>query len=746
MPNRFARQVPVAGFKPRGLLPDGLLPVARPGGELEDERGAAAARAGNAFGQIADEAAAIEGAREGKRTGLDPNYRPEGKTTIRGRAFEKAASETYQNNLDASLRTDMQAVYEANKSSPRALKDAFDKLQQEYEGKHVFDEIRGDFRATFSRLRLPFQNRALSDMETRTRDTARATLLQNVGVSQTNAAKIAALDPNSSQTAAALDIEIGRIDTLYDEAAKNGDITAEAAQKLKQQNRNSIMGTALLGQADSLTTPEAVAQYRKNFRETFGKGGIRHLDGAGFETIDSQLQTIERGKRAGHNAAETKLQKDVADLVQRAADGFQVDATALTALAASPGAQSAKGQQILALGEQQLRLADALRNKSAAEGELIIRALRQTVHKDGRTPSEAEADLVRFGEKVLKDQRSALQTDMLGLAEKKRIVPMIAPVDLQGFAQSEDPGAAGALAAQIRDRTAQARAVGQTLERSPQFLRPDEIATMKEIVDRGGDKALALAGAIVKGADTDAPAVLRQIGGDAPLLAQAGAILVNGGSLQAARDALQAAELRADKLKPGERPGNAFAGIVRKEYGSAFMLQPEDQSRATAAARAMSETRLTRSATDPMQGDDIYKRAAQEAAGAVFVDGVQFGGVATYKPGWLSSYKVAVPPGVRADAFRDVLRSLRQEDFDALPVKPQGASGAPYTLHDFAAAVPVAVRGLNGSVGYRFALGDPAGNDPKYIRGSDGRPFVLPFEQLSPSLRKRVPGAFLGGQ
>jgi hypothetical protein len=53
----------------------------------------------------------------------------------------------------------------------------------------------------------------------------------------------------------------------------------------------------------------------------------------------------------------------------------------------------------------------------------------------------------------------------------------------------------------------------------------------------------------------------------------------------------------------------------------------------------------------------------------------------------------------------------------------------------------VATRG-----GYRFAAGDPASDDPKWIRGADGRPFVLDLERLEPALRKRVPGAYSGGR
>lgn len=739
MTNRSGRAVPVSDFKPQGLLPDGLLPVSRPGGEEFEQVAKETRRVAASFGQIADEAATVEGRRAGKEAGLDPGYRPTGATTLRGRSFEAAATETYQNQLDAQLRGGIQAIYEQNKSSPKKLKEAFDAYGAKFQADNVFKEIEGDYKATFARLRIPYENKAQSDLEADIKDKARATLIQNIATSQTSALRAAVMDPNSPATAASIDIELKRIDQLYDEAASRDHITYEAATKLKAASRNSLMGSAMLEQANKLATPEAVAAYRQNVRDKFAKGEIKHLDAGGFETLDAQLQSLERAKKTGVNAETTKLQKDVGDFVQRAVDGFETSAAEWTGFATQPGASTARGQRVLAVGEAQLKIADKMRNMPVADADHFARSLRLQLQKDGSAPSEDQADLVRFAEKLADTQRKDLARDPLGLAARKRLIPGIVPVDFVGFASSNDPNAGPLLAAQIRDRTAQARAVGQSFERAPVFFRPDEIAQLKAIVDKGGDKALALAGAIVKGADNDTTQVLKEIGGDAPLLAQAGAILVNGGSVQAARDALQAAELRADKLKPGERPALVFGETVRKEYGTAFQLAPETQSRATTAARAIAETRLTRTAADPKMATDLYKRAAQEAAGAVYVDGIQFGGVGDYKPGYWHSYKVAVPGGVRADRFRDVVRSLRPEDFSGLDVKPVDAEGKAYKASDFAAAVPVATRG-----GYRFALGNPQGADPQFIGGSDGRPFVLPFDRLAPALRARVPGAFLG--
>ena len=83
--------------------------------------------------------------------------------------------------------------------------------------------------------------------------------------------------------------------------------------------------------------------------------------------------------------------------------------------------------------------------------------------------------------------------------------------------------------------------------------------------------------------------------------------------------------------------------------------------------------------------------------------------------------------------------SLRDDDLKTLPVPPLTADGKPYSARDLAGAIPVAVRG-----GYRFSMGDPSSNDPQYVRGADGAPFVLPFTSLQ-NIAPRISGALLGG-
>lgn len=725
MPNKFARAVPVADYKPQRLLPEGLIPVAQPDGSGFEQLAQASVRVAATTGAMADDLARAEGTRGGKIAGNDPHYRPDGSLTIRGQAFNEAATRTYENNLDAQMRTEMQGLFETNRNNPASLKKAFDDMEKRYlapDG-HVFPEIAGDFRAQFTRLRMPYENKALGNFEDDTRDRSRASLVETGAAIQTNIARMAAVDPNNPATAETVRSEIARYDQTIDAQVNDPlkPISAEVGAKLKIKNRDEALVSASLGQASALSTPEEIATYRANVKRKFSEGQFDGLSADGFEKLDAHLQHLQSAKTTQINQGVTLLGKNLDDYIERAGNGFNVATSEWTQLATSDAARTPKGAALLNTGEAKLKISTLLGRLSIEDGARMVAGLRAEANKDGA--SSGGAAVVTFAEQQLDKQRKALNSDQLGYAAQRRLVPEIAPLDFQGFGASNDPAAAAALAAQVRARTAQARAIGGTLSRAPVFLRPEEKDRLKEIVDRGGPQALDLAGAIVKGADRDAPAILREISSDAPLLAQAGNIIANGGSMAAARDAFQAAKIKAESGKelPGVPP-ETTSRIMRDTFGQAFVRQGEDAGTIRVTADAIARTRMFSGSIDPKSGEaeTIYERALQEAAGARFVDGVQYGGVTDYKPRYWKSYKVPVPSNIRADSLRDVIRSIRDDDLKALPAPPLARA------RDVATAIPVAVKG-----GYRFAQGDPASDDPQYIRTAAGAPFVLPFSALA---------------
>ena len=289
-------------------------------------------------------------------------------------------------------------------------------------------------------------------------------------------------------------------------------------------------------------------------------------------------------------------------------------------------------------------------------------------------------------------------------------------------------------------RIAAARAAAAAQGGDVRFLTADDKTQLKAVAERGGDRALAAVKGLVQGAGADAPSILREIGGDAPELAKAGDLLVNGGpgADQTAREITQALDLRQVKdARLPEPPKNA-AELMRDEFGAAYLNSPAAQAQTMAAARAIFQRRAYGKIADANSSEarELYREALRAAAGAGKSGGAEYGGVVNYKPGYLWKYKVAIPPNVRSDRFGEVMGAIRDEDLGGAT----DPAGKPIRARDLRGAIPVRVRG-----GYAFSLDDPAEASPRFL-GRPGAPLVLDLEGLAPELRKRVPGAYLGGE
>lgn len=421
---------------------------------------------------------------------------------------------------------------------------------------------------------------------------------------------------------------------------------------------------------------------------------------------------------------------------------------ALEGVPATPERMGVLRQQVAASGNPEL--AGALRHI-----ETIQPTIASWIKSDPATLSRTLTDLDRYrrehgddtgsmgvlkgaGEKLLANMRKGIQSDPLDWADKSGALP-VPPID---FASKD-------VSSQLRDRVARAEQVGAQYGIQPSYLRPEERAIIEKVTAAGGAPMLQMAATIVDGAGNRAPKMLAEVSKESPVLAHIGGLMTMNGSPGLMRDAAEAVTLRQDKTFKHPRWLDKESDSIQTEqhkgtletYGGAFFLEPDTGRAAAMTAQAAFFTRSARGAGfDPkLESTDakkLYSRSLQEAAGATFQpDGTQIGGIATYKPGYWTNYKVLVPNNMKQDSFGSVIGAIKDEDIAGA----QGADGKSYTAHDLRRAVPVAVRG-----GYRFAVGDPMSDDPQWIRGRDGNPFVLDLERLEPALRKRVPGAYAG--
>jgi hypothetical protein len=391
------------------------------------------------------------------------------------------------------------------------------------------------------------------------------------------------------------------------------------------------------------------------------------------------------------------------------------------------------------------------RHLTPAQLEQSRDALEGAMRDSGST--EMGEALVKASAKLIKAARDGIAKDQLEWSDRTGFMS-VPPI------QFGSPDAAG----QLTDRASRAKIIAQQYGTPVQYFRQDEKTALSAAVSAGGPQMEAVAKLMVDGFGADAPAAMKELSKSAPTLAHIGALQMSGGDAGFTRDVVDGVKMRGDPEFLKTLPTNmkattatVFAAQSARQqdvYGGAFALLPDTAQRAAEAAGNAFFARAYRDHYDMALGTEAkaplgvqaqkpsqkaYDDALQQSAGAHFIGGVQYGGVASYGAGgfWNRDMgKVLVPSSIKAGQFHTVINAITDADLRKMAISPEDANA-----RDIHHALPVAVDG-----GYVFARGDPKSADPRYIRGELGQPFKLDFNQLEPELRKRVPDAFLGGR
>lgn len=758
MANRLAQPVQV----PEAVKTPGLeqLPILRGdtgGAQYFGEISKAIGGLGSEIGQVADTAAAVEGKEAGYTAGLDPEFRPtQDDPSIRGRAFNASAIATYELTQKQAIADKAQTIADAHPKDPKAVQAAFERLNSEYTDS-TFPQMKPIFAVEIDRYRLAAVRGATRAAE------AAATAARKEALSASITSRFSALDRATYSLGLddkADEVLAGQLESIRQDlgaAVKRGDITQGAADATLKQAENTVAASRILGAFDRLPSLDAKKQFAEDMARRYSKseGDFAKIDPATMQKVQAAIG----GRLKGDLAQIDALGKTTASTIDSFTD------TATTGLLPTPAQMSALRAQVAmindpvlsqkaAVAEHVLSLTELGRKMSLPELDATIAGMNKAMTEKGATP---EAMLLRdTAVKLRKNMGEAIDQDQLAWADRVGVAK-IAPLD---FSKPADD-----IALQMRARADQAETVGKYYGKPPVYLTAAERDQLSRVTANGGPAMLAAAKAISDGFGTRAPAVIGEIGANAPVMAHVGALLTVPGAEPFAADVAEGLQLKAQENLPAakrtiELPNwvksapdkllTAQKAEVRSVFGDAFALSPDSGRAAEETARQAFNARAVRGSIDPTPtaaslpspAAALFDRTLQQAAGARFTpDGTQYGGVAKVSSGLFSSAKVLVPPDVRADKFPAVLGAITDADLQALPAPPKAADGKPYSARDLHNAVPVAVRG-----GYRFAFGDVNSDNPKWLRGANGEPFVLDLDALRPALKQRVPDAFLGGR
>ena len=651
-------------------------------------------------------------------------FRPTGRDTIYGRAYDVAGTRTYLEELDLTMRQDQANVYEAYKDDPVKLEQALGELETAHMRESVFEEIAPEYSAAFRKGAFALVERSRREKEERDRAEARVSFLDRVGEYETRKSQaMAGYDPAKPETASALSDVQASIDAHYDSAVARKILTPAEADRAKRESRSEMTVGFYVKQAAS-RRPEEIAALRNQMQADFAAGNLTDVTGEDWDKINSGLVALEKARITQDAQADRALSLRGNELAKKVAAGEPVTPDELARFQLDAGT-APKGAQIVQSTVARMRVSDAIRKLPIGEVEKKLPSLLKGA--DGST----RPDDIEFARKAIARHKKELETDPLGVAERFGVIQAVEPLPI-GAGVSVD-AAESAFAARI----ASADVVAEHFGVRPRYFRPEEIRQVNQMIADDPEAAASFAAGVVSSAGPKAAAVLGEFGDKAPGMDQAGTIMVLGGNTDAARDLLAGYGRTAEGKAYPEYPANKRQPVSRDIFGGAMVFDQGMARKLEAGATAIARKRLYDAGIDPKSDDakPIYRQALSEAAGATFVSGVQFGGFAAFDPGWRwSPQQVVVPVNVRADRFEDVVGALTDADLGGV----SGGNGKTWRASDFQNAMPVRVNG-----GHVFALDDPTSGSPQFIADANGKPIVLDFEgELGAKLKARVPEAF----
>lgn len=726
--------------------------VTGPGGALAQGVAGALAGLSSQLGGQLDRIAEEDGRIAGAREGLDPEFRPKRERTISGRAYDEAGLRSMSIRTNSVLRSEIAGAFDAAQGDAREFQDAAAKLRAKYV-EAAPDEIRAGLEADFETMRFGYDREfvriadaaeaeqlsaeAMTLLDQRVKDIGRTAFMGGLDLAADTALEmeISALTSDVLAYGPKTAFTFRGVEYAAD-PARGGVLTLPQIEETLQRTGaevgiNRVKGA--FGRTKGLTAKQ---KFLDGFLADYGAGegvagtmGLPEVEALEREMLQ-EIRALETEQRAAQAALQSRAAEVRANL--REYRGF-----AKEGLVPPPEEMARLEAEALALGDAALvgevrqiagltSLARLAVQSSPVELANEINARRAAGVKTGTTPEEAAE--IGLLESTLSGMRTGLAQDPRGYAERAGLVR---PIPLQ-------PGEG--LILSLQARAGQMGLIEQRYGVKGALFTQAELDQIQATDKAGGAEIIDLAAGIVQTTGRNAPDVLSKISGRAPLIGHLGGLILSGGSRDAVNAAAEGRRLMAEA-------GGVTTGLsatssgetARATLSGAWGYHPE-------ARRAIEETAnaiyLGRKGLNAEYDAEAYRRALQEASGAVFVEGRQYGGIARTGGGWWDGRKtreIAVPSWLRADLADEAISALTAQDFAA-------AGGGPALHGDGTEADAETLKRatlvtMQPGV-YRLALKDPGDDEPEYLRGEgEGGYYELDLGRVREVIAQKVPEA-----
>ena len=643
-----------------------------------------------------------------------------GRDSLYGRSFDDAAAHSYMSQLTDEMLTASSQLSDKYKDDPAGLAFAFTQLKEAQLNEHVPDVIKSDYLLAFAKIERSHLATAQKQLDAKIeqgyKDEYAAKgdrVLEEFSRAQ------AGFDPGVPETETLMQAQAARLKDHLSEGVARGWITQQQAAEQAARIDGDVAVTAWLAKSDG-RTPEEIDTLRTVIKEDYAAGKIKGLDARAFEKLDAALEARGRDVARADAAASSTLTNTAKDLVTRAAEGYKIPAAEITKFQ-QLASTAPEGDAIVSSTMEILDLAETLRDQPIDVAAAKVEKMRAALGPDATARESAK---VEAAEAMVAAARKSIATDLLGYAERMGVIESAGSVG-----DAETPGDIEKL---MQGRVAAAATAAEHFGVRPQYFRPGEMKMIEDMMRGSPETGAAIGAAVLKGAGPQARTVLLSFGKAAPMVLASGAIIIDGGDMTAASDAIAGSGKNADGQPYSNKGWQQRQLATRDAIGNSLSFQSEDAARVTSAAEWISRKRIADAGVEPdsQEAMDIHAKAINEAAGAVYENNIQWGGFASFDPGWgAAAHQVVVPNSIRADKLGDLLDAVRADDVAVQPV------GGIDVIHDY---WPV----LTGN-GYVFVDYNMDGT-PVPLMGEDQKPFVLNIDKLAPRLGPRVRGAIRG--
>ena len=634
------------------------------GGQLASI-GASLSNVEERINQSLDQQAVIEGRDAGVQAGQADALKLMTDKTIRGRAFNSAALQTFQARTEINIGGELDAAFKVHKNDPNGVKSAFEDIR--------IESLKGSPDLAAPGINNLIDKRLLVALEASGRiqeenllsanRASAADQLTALGRSIEQSAFVLTGEERSTSMVidGVLDFKAALIsygprgefefdgETFPIDVTRTGVFRPEDMQRMMQQLNDGIIHNKVLGKFDRAPGLVSKIAVRDSLRPAWADGEL-DLSEASLTSLENRLDGDIRSLRTEKSVANRALAKKVAGINSLVEKGFSIRPEDWHSAQAEV---AASGDSVLAETLENARALSLWQNElvqlTPVELQAVVNEQRNDINSEAGVRSFEQVRRLEVSERLLTEMKRELDRDPVSWASRVGIIKS-EPLTLEGPTALDS----------MERRHSQGLEIAAQYGIEAKFLTDEEVSGLSgALPEMTVDNKILLANTISGGFGDDAGSVLERIADDNGSFAHVGGLIHNGsqGNVDVARRILQGNLARVGQKTNILPPKSDLDAVFSEVAGNSLATTVTRETIIDAAKDLYTQSGLFIGLTSDDFSEDLYAKSLNEAAGAVFVNGAQYGGFADYQ-----GNEIILPRNMTIDEFDDRLSGISDKE------------------------------------------------------------------------------------